>query len=88
MVFGRDFDHAPVEEDSAFALSCGDAKVGFAGFARIVDEAADHGDAQDDGEVVKCYGDLFGEGMDIDLGASAQGAGSDFQTEGPQTEKI
>src|SRR5690606_12667633 len=72
-------DDLALDEDLALAVAGGDAEIGLARLAGAVDDAAHDGDAQRDLEVLEPLGDLVGEGVDVDLGAAAGGAGDDVE---------
>ncbi len=73
-------------EDLSFAVSGGDAEVGFASFTRPVDDASHDRDPERVGEPVQGGGHLLGERENVDLGAAAGGAGDDLEVALPQPE--
>jgi hypothetical protein len=80
LVFGHGLDDLAANKDLALAVAVagGNTEVSFACLTWAVDDATHHGDAQRYREAVEGRGDLLGEGIDVDLGSPARGAGDDL----------
>jgi hypothetical protein len=85
---GHRLDDLALDEDLALAVAGGDSEVGLAGLARAVDDAAHDGHPQRHGQSLQAGGDLLGEGVDVDLGATARGAGDDLQLARLETQRL
>src|SRR5436309_2704530 len=64
------------------------AQVGLPRLAGAVDDAAHHGDPQRNGHALETGLDLLGEGVDVDLGPAAGGAGDDLEAALAQVERL
>src|SRR6478672_11090732 len=85
---GDGLDDLALDEDLALAVAGRDAEVGLAGLPRAVDDAAHDGDAQRHGHALEPRGDLVGELVDVDLGATARRAGDDLELAGLEVERL
>ena len=69
LVIGHGLDDAAANEDFTLAVAGRNTEIGFAGFARAVDDTTHDGDAQRDGKALgkalEERGDLFGEGVEV-----------------------
>jgi hypothetical protein len=65
LVFGHGLHDAAANEDFTLAVAGRNTEIGFAGFARAVDDTTHDGDAQRDGKALEERGDLFGEGVEV-----------------------
>ena len=81
-------DDLALDEDLALAVAGCHAEVGLAGLARSVDDAAHDGDAQRHGHALEAVGDVVGELVDVDLGATAARAGDDLELALAQVQRL
>ena len=81
-------DDLALHEDLPLAVPGGDPQVRLAGLARTVDHTAHDRHPQRHVEALEPGGDLFGEGVDVDLGPAAGGARHDLQPALAQVEGL
>src|SRR5690606_20137187 len=76
---GHRLDHLALDEDLALAVAGRDAEVGLAGLPGAVDDTTHDRDPQGHLHALEAGGDLLGQLVDIDLGASAGRARDDLE---------
>ena len=71
LVLGNDHDVLALHEQVAALVARSNAEIGIAGLSRPVDNTAHHSDLQRDLPLTEGGHGVLGNGVDIDLGATA-----------------
>ena len=88
LALGDGTDDLAVLEDLALAIAGSNTKVGLTTLAQTVDDTSHDGHAQRGVDSLESVSDVVGQGQDVDLAASAGGAGDDLQAAGAQVEGL